>query len=187
MRRKNNLLVSTGLLELANAADIAANVFNTVPPPNYAVALMAVGGLIALSLSYCAIRDARLSYSNIKQLDKERRMLKAQTDPKSEHHDCFAKSVSTRMTLNTRELGIEWMDRLGMDILLGLGAVVVGLGTLLAIGGSNPIVFETSNYMTGYVGNGFSALYGLLNTMWRLYVWLYTHHSETACHLHRTF
>src|ERR1700743_1635018 len=43
-RLLNNLLAGVGFLELANAGDFAANVFNQIPVPAYAAALMAVGG-----------------------------------------------------------------------------------------------------------------------------------------------
>ena len=54
-RLRNNLLMAVGFLELANAGDFAANVWNQVPPPKYAVALMVVGGTGALSIIYFAI------------------------------------------------------------------------------------------------------------------------------------
>lgn len=39
-RLKNNLLVGVGFLELANAGDFAANVWNEIPVPRFAIALM---------------------------------------------------------------------------------------------------------------------------------------------------
>jgi hypothetical protein len=38
-RLKNNLLVGVGLLELGNAGDLAANVWNQIPIPHFAMAL----------------------------------------------------------------------------------------------------------------------------------------------------
>jgi hypothetical protein len=73
--------------------------------------------------------------------------------------------------INNRELGTELIDRIGMDCLLGFGAVLVGLGTYLAIAGSNPRAYLASNLMTGYIGNVPPALYGLANAAWSIYAW----------------
>ncbi|CAM6097645.1 unnamed protein product [Calypogeia fissa] len=40
-----------------------------------------------------------------------------------------------------------------MDILMGFGAVLVGVGTLMAIRGANPTVYLISNLLSGYIGN----------------------------------
>src|SRR5690348_13388435 len=65
-RLRNSLLAAVGFFELANAGDFAANVWNQVPAPKYAIALMAVGGAMALFMTYFAYRDARLSWLNLK-------------------------------------------------------------------------------------------------------------------------
>ena len=74
---KNSLLAAVGFFELANAGDFPANVWNTVPVPPYAIALMAVGGTLALCMTYFAYRDARLSWYNLKGLRCERSFLTA--------------------------------------------------------------------------------------------------------------
>jgi len=74
-RLKNSLLAGVGYLELANARDFTANVWNEIPVPSYAVALMAVGGTLALSISLFAFKDAELSQRNILLLQQERRYL----------------------------------------------------------------------------------------------------------------
>ncbi|CAM6097644.1 unnamed protein product [Calypogeia fissa] len=63
---KNSLLAGVGFLELANCGDFAANVWNQIPVPTYAVVLMATGGTLALAISYFAFKDAILSCCNIR-------------------------------------------------------------------------------------------------------------------------
>lgn len=75
-RLKNSLLGAVGFLELANAGDFAANVWNDLPIPVFVVVLMALGGSAALLLSLAAFKDARLSWHNICCLRAERRILK---------------------------------------------------------------------------------------------------------------
>ena len=53
---KNSLLASVGYLELANAKDFAANVWNDVPVPKCAMAFMAIGGVLAIGLSDSDVR-----------------------------------------------------------------------------------------------------------------------------------
>ncbi|KAF4617092.1 hypothetical protein G7Y89_g15056 [Cudoniella acicularis] len=74
-RLKNSLLAGVGFLELANAGDFAANVWNEIPVPIFAVVLMAIGGTLALALSFSAFQDAILSRRNILLLRDERRYL----------------------------------------------------------------------------------------------------------------
>jgi len=68
---KNSLLAGVGYLELANAGDFAANVWNEVPVPLYAVVLMAIGGSLALGISLFAIKDAELCRRNVLVLEEE--------------------------------------------------------------------------------------------------------------------
>jgi predicted outer membrane lipoprotein len=69
-----------------------------------------------------------------------------------------------------REIGTEVVDRIFMDILLGAGSILVGAGTLMAIGGANRRVFKASNLLSGYIGNGLAAAFGLLNSIWSWYL-----------------
>jgi hypothetical protein len=121
---KNSLLASVGLLELANAGDFAANVSNEIPVPTYAAALMAVGGTLALTISLFAFKDAELSQRNILLLRKERRYLRTQIADHAQKTQ-IARDVDGQLNVNFRELGTELVDRIGMDMIMGLGAVLV--------------------------------------------------------------
>jgi len=77
-------------------------------------------------------------------------------------------------------MGTELVDRIGMDIVMGFGAVLVGIGTFMAIGGANPGVFQASNLMSGYIGNAPVALYGTTNAVWSAYVWRRAHRHGIA-------
>ena len=167
---KNNLLAGVGFLELANAGDFAANVWNEIPVPHFAAVLMALGGVAALSISYFAFMDARLSCRNILLLREERRYLQTHRADLVQQTQ-IARDVQSQLDVNFREMGTELVDRMGMDIVMGFGAVVVGIGTLMAIGGANPQVFLASNLLSGYIGNAPIALYGLANAIWSAYVW----------------
>jgi hypothetical protein len=68
---KNSLLAGVGFLELANAGDFAANVWNEIPVPGFVVALMAVGGTLTRGHSLFAFSNARLSRRNILLLREE--------------------------------------------------------------------------------------------------------------------
>jgi hypothetical protein len=176
---KNSLLAGVGFLELANAGDFAANVWNQIPVPVFAVILMAIGGTLALALSYYAFKDARLSWQNVLLLLDERRNLRKQKAYHSQDRK-VVRDLDCRLDVNFRETGTELVDRIGMDALMGFGAVVVGIGTFLAIGGANPHVFRASNLLSGYIGNTPAALYGIANVAWSLYVWRRAHRHSTA-------
>ncbi|KAL2844831.1 hypothetical protein BJY01DRAFT_263803 [Aspergillus pseudoustus] len=159
---KNNLLAGVGYLELANAGDFAANVWNEIPVPRHAMILMAIGGPIALSVSLVAARDYYLSWQNVKILLSERKALNVSP--------CPDKTTEGVLGVNFRELGTELIDRMFMDLLLGIGALLVGTGTIMAIWGANRRVFEASNLMSGFIGNGFAAFFGLVNAVWSAYL-----------------
>ena len=72
---RNSLLPLAGFLELANAGDFAANVFNDVPVPAFAAALMGIGGCVSLFFAVVAIYDAHLAWQNVCILRRERRTL----------------------------------------------------------------------------------------------------------------
>ncbi|OCK74455.1 hypothetical protein K432DRAFT_310668 [Lepidopterella palustris CBS 459.81] len=178
---KNSLLAGVGFLELANAGDFAANVWNQLPVPRYVVALMAVGGTLALSLSYFAFKDSKLSWRNLHLLRKERHDLQRQ---KTQHgpvkDEQIVRDLDTRLDVSFREIGTELIGRIGMDIFMGSGAVVIGIGTFMAIGGANPRVWHASNLLSGYVGNVPLALYALINAAWAVYVWMKAHQHGVA-------
>ncbi|THC90510.1 hypothetical protein EYZ11_010036 [Aspergillus tanneri] len=175
-RLRNSLLAAVGYLELANAGDFPANVWNEVPVPLYAAILMGFGGTLALIMSYFAFKDARLSWRNLCLLREERYNLIVQqgaADPEKCHENgCVdVKSIHSQLEINLREMGTEIVDRVGMDILLGWGAIMVGIGTLMAIGGANRKVWFASNLLSGYIGNSPAAIYGLVNMLWSTYIW----------------
>jgi hypothetical protein len=200
-RLKNSLLFGVGLLELANAGDFAANVWNQIPVPRFAMVLsmffqscfeflavilgnkllishpVALGGTLALAISIFAFRDAHLSRENIRNLRAEQRFLHTQRADLGEE---ISREVNCQLDVNFRELGTEYVDRLGMDTVMGFGSVMVGIGTFLAIGGANPRVFKASNLMSGYIGNAPVALYGLANAAFSVYVWRRAHRHGRA-------
>ncbi|KAH8750040.1 hypothetical protein BGZ57DRAFT_934836 [Hyaloscypha finlandica] len=176
-RLKNSLLAGVGLLELGNAGDFAANIWNQNPIPHFAMALMALGGTLALTISILAFRDAFLSRENIRNLREERRFLWAQ---KADLGAEISRDLDSQLDMNFRELGTEYVERLGMDIAMGFGAIMVGIGTFLAIGGANPRIFRASNLLSGYIGNAPVALFGLCNTGFSVYVWRRAHRHGRA-------
>lgn len=167
-RFKNNLMASVGFLEFANACDFAANVWNMVPVPTYAAILMGLGGTVALVMTVFAARDGIRSWRNIRILREERRVLLRrsrecrQTDSSPYLRAC--------LEVNRREIGTEIIDRLAMDSIMGFGALLIGIGTNMAIGGANPHVFLASNLLSGYIGNALPAIWGLVNTIWCTYI-----------------
>jgi hypothetical protein len=169
-RLTNSLLATVGFLELANAGDFAANVWNDVPIPKFAVALMSIGGVFALVLSTFAFKDAKLSWDNICVLRRQRRTLR---DRKAERLKELqtVRDVDVLLDVTFRELGSEAINRFGMDVLLGCGAIVIGVGTLLAIDGGDHNAMLASNLLSGYIGNGPLALYGLINLAWCVLLW----------------
>ena len=218
---RNSLLPLAGFLELANAGDFAANVFNDVPVPAFAAALMGIGGCVALFFAVVAIYDAHLAWQNVCILRRERRTLhslssrpqyRQQSGTTNANADAEKEDLSTStdvrttarprppppnagldqaqphafalrvyIDVNTFELGTEIIDRLMMDVTMGFGAVLVGVGTLMAIGGANHDVFLASNLLSGYIGNGPAALAGLLRAVWSAYVYhRASRHQRTA-------
>ncbi|OXV10463.1 hypothetical protein Egran_01774 [Elaphomyces granulatus] len=165
---KNSLLASVGYLELANAGDFAANVWNDVPVPKYAMALMAIGGALAISLSYYAFKDAQLSWRNLNLLRAERHRLRTENIEDGK----VAVNVDGQLNVNFREMGTEIVDRIGMEILMGFGAIAVGIGTFMAIDGIHYRVWVASNLLSGYIGNSPAALYGIANALWSTYIWI---------------
>ncbi|RHZ64680.1 hypothetical protein CDV55_107024 [Aspergillus turcosus] len=169
---KNSLLASVGYLELANAGDFAANVWNGVPVPTHAKICMGIFGPIALLMATVAVRDFALSYANLLLLLSERKALR------SSEHAITARTQKRGMEregvlgVNTREVLTEFLDRVLMDVLLGAGALLVGTGTIMAIFGDERTVYEVSNLLSGFVGNAPAAVFGVVNAVWAVYlVW----------------
>lgn len=168
---KNNLLAGVGYLELANASDFAANVWNQIPVPKHALILMAIGGPIALLMTLVAIYDFKLGLANIRLLLEERRYLHCLRAEYAAKEDSeMVRILDCRLGVSYRETGTEIVDRIAMDGLMGIGSVLVGVGTIMAIWGRYPTVYHTSNLLSGYVGNSMAALFGLTNALWSGYI-----------------
>lgn len=171
IRLRNDLLFIIGYLEFFNALDFPANIWNTFPIPKYVVGLMATGGSAALLASTFAFIDLRRSWWNIRLLREERAFLLemlSKTPPACQRH----RQIRAWLSVNFRELGWEVIDRAMMDALFGLASILVGVGTIMAIGGDNQRVFLASNLLSGYVGNSFVALYALLSAAWSGYLYI---------------
>lgn len=165
--------LAIGFLDIANSGDFAANVFNHVPVPIYAIVLMAIGATIALGMSLFAFHDLRRSWENIQRLREERTLLKAMDSDRS-----------AELELNHRDLATEIFDRAGVDIAMGFGALLIAVGTYMAIGGANRKVFVASNLLSGYIGNALPAVYGLCNVGWSVNVWVRAHKQLCAVAIH---
>ncbi|KIW35323.1 uncharacterized protein PV07_02025 [Cladophialophora immunda] len=187
-RLRNSLLAGVGFLELGNAGDFAANVWNQVPVKKWVAVLMALGATLALVTSLFAFRDVTLSWRNIRVLREERSYLKRERARCRDNKACL-RSVDAILGVNFRESGTELLDRLFVDVLLGFGALLVSVGTYMAIGGANPSVFAASNLLSGYIGNAAGALYGLINAGWSTYVSIraYRHRSAGLARLESDF
>ncbi|OQE46105.1 hypothetical protein PENCOP_c001G06815 [Penicillium coprophilum] len=175
---KNSLLAGVGYLELANAGDFAANVWNEIPVPKFAAVLMGIGGTLALGMVLVVIHDFRLSWINVKLLRAERDHLKRLRQYHDKNAD-MTRLIDSRLGVGVREIGTEVIDRIVMDVLMGLGSLLVGVGTLMAIGGANPHVYKASNLLSGYIGNSLAAIFGLFNAIWSGYL-LYRFHVHDA-------
>ncbi|KAJ5640130.1 uncharacterized protein N7484_007992 [Penicillium longicatenatum] len=151
---KNSLLASVGYLELANAGDFAANVWNDIPVPTFAAVLMGIGGTLALFMVLVAIQDFRLSWRNVKLLREERVHIQ-----RLQQYHCknpeLTRLLDARLGVGEREIGTEVVDRIVMDMLMGF---------------ANPRVYEASNLLSGWIGNAMAALFGLANAIWSLYL-----------------
>ncbi|RAL03882.1 uncharacterized protein BO80DRAFT_422793 [Aspergillus ibericus CBS 121593] len=176
---RNSLLAGVGFLELANAADFAANVWNQIPVPRYAMILMAIGGPVALLITLVAARDLYLSYQNVQLLRQERQHLHHLVAASPSAHTTLI--LKSRLSVNFRELGTELVDRILMDALMGFGALLVGTGTLMAIWGANHRVYHASNLLSGYIGNGLAAAFGVVNSIWSGYLVLRFQRHYHAC------
>lgn len=192
-RLRNSLLAAVGFLELANAGDFAANVFNQTPVPLYAEILMVIGGIVAFGMIYFGVVDGRLSWQNLRALREERRYLQSQRASHSAggsagddmvtttNYTNMLRTIDCFLDMNTREVGTEVIDRLGMDILLGVSAFFVSVGTFMAMdGGNDHRLYVASNLLTGYVGNGPCLIFGIANAAWSSYVWMRARKQQRA-------
>lgn len=177
---RNSLLGAIGFLEAANAGDFAANIWNETPVPTYALALMALGGTLALCMIYFCVKDGYLSYSNLRALKEERGYLREQ---RKLHGDDthMLRTIDCFLDMNTRESGTEIVDRIGSDTLLGISALIVGVGTFMAMDGDHDSVnYKASNLLTGYIGNTLPAIFGVCNLLWSSYVWVRARKQQRA-------
>ena len=129
---------------------------------------MGLGGTIALVVSVFAVQDGIRSWCNIRVLREERRIL-LRRSRESRSRDSLP-YLHARLEVNRREIGTEIIDRLAMDSLMGFGALLISIGTYMAIGGVNPHVYLASNLLSGYIGNCPPAIWGLANTVWCIYI-----------------
>jgi hypothetical protein len=166
---RNNIQIGIGLLEFANGLDFAANVWNEVPVPRFAVGLMAAGGSLTIMICLLAFYDFKLALENVRILRAEQNYLTSLVG--TERHRDVQRDLDRRLGVITRELGTEIIDRVFVNIYLSGGGLIVGVGTLLAIGGANRRVFVASNLLSGYIGNSFSAVWGIINVVWSVYIW----------------
>ncbi|KAK4443739.1 hypothetical protein QBC34DRAFT_361437 [Podospora aff. communis PSN243] len=181
---RNNLLAAIGFIELANAADFPANVWNEAPLPLHAVILMALGGILAFCVLPFVIGDAVLSYRNVLCLREERKYLEKRKQSLDGPNDgAELDFIDCLLQVNFREQGTEWVDRVGMDAILGVGAFIVGIGTFMAIGGENPHIHTASDLLTGYIGNSPCALYGLVNLAWSAFIWIRANRQTRGSHV----
>lgn len=168
---KNNLLWTVGLLELSNAMDFPANVWNDIPPQFFAKILMGIGGSIAILWSIFACIDLCRSLKNIACLRRERRFLnswRAEFNNDGLETQCLVQAL---LDVNFRELGWELIDRVLLDVSAGTSGVLVGTGALMAIRGDLGAVYLASNLLSGYVGNSILAPYALINAIWAVFMW----------------
>lgn len=141
---------------------------------------MALGGTLALCFIYFSVKDGRRSWANVRALREERRYLVSQRQLRLGDAN-MVRTIECFLDMNTRELGTELVDRIGMDTLLGFSALVVGTGTLMAMTGDHDsVLFTTSNLLTGYVGNMPCAIYGVANLLWSSYVWARARKQQRA-------
>ncbi|KAK4180210.1 hypothetical protein QBC36DRAFT_343118 [Triangularia setosa] len=204
---RNNMLPALGFVELANAGDVAANVYNSTPIPVTIVLCMVVGGTACFSLLFFLIYDAIRSWKNICGLRGERRFLQNLKQPKDEQQDLekrntdpkiahvlsglseeerhrrsassiyvddaarnWARTLDCFLHINTQDLRSEIIYRFGMNIIIGVGILMVSAGTWMATRGEDPYLFDLSNLLTGFLGNSPLAFYAVINMLWAVYL-----------------
>lgn len=168
---RNNLMIIVGYLEFFNALDFPANVWNDIPIPAFAKGLMITGGTVALLGSIFAILDFRRSLRNSRLLMSERKFIQNEIEF-IQWKGGESRYLQAWLMVNFRELGWELIDRMLQDVLVGFASVLVGTGTIMAVGGANPSIFLASNLLSGWIGNGFVAFYALCNAVWSVYLYI---------------
>ncbi|KAL7793692.1 hypothetical protein V8C37DRAFT_377913 [Trichoderma ceciliae] len=168
-RLRNNLYLAVGFLELANAGDFAANVWNQYPVPVYATVFMVVGATFAGIMSVFALLDSRRAWRNVQFLRKQQRELKEARAARAANSQPTG-DLDVLLSVLYRELGTEAVNRWGLNTFMGAGAVLICIGTYLAIAGANHGIFLASNLLSGYIGNAPIALFGTINAFWALYI-----------------
>ncbi|KAK5988594.1 hypothetical protein PT974_10080 [Cladobotryum mycophilum] len=170
---EHNLFMAVGFMELANACDFAANVWNKEPVPLVATIFMAIGGTVAGTFSLFAFRDAQLAWRNVCFLRQQRRELhEERARLLKEAPEGSVVDLDVLLDVSYRELGTEVIGRWTLDVFMGVGAVLISIGTYMALGGRNKTVYLISNILSGYLGNAPVALFGLFNSFWAIYIWL---------------
>ncbi|KJZ73404.1 hypothetical protein HIM_07198 [Hirsutella minnesotensis 3608] len=182
-RLLNNLSWVVGCLELANAGDFAANVWNQVPIPIYAIVLMAIGGTVAGVMCLFAFADSRHAWHNIQFLRRQRCQLLDER-ARCREGDADSRALDILLCVSFREVWSEIINRWAMDILMGCGAVFISAGTYMAIAGANPAVWQASNLLSGYLGNSPMALFALVNSSWAIYIWSVAQAHVRSSHQH---
>lgn len=180
-RLVNNISLVVGFMELANAGDFAANVWNDVPVPIYAIVFMAIGGTAAAVLCILAFRDSKLAYKNVRFLLQQRREQKVERARRLDRAESV-RDINVYLAITFRELGNEVIARWFMDLLMGFSAILISVGTYMAIGGANQHVWFASNILSGYLGNAPVALYGLVNSCWASYMFYKAQAHVIATH-----
>ncbi|KAK1237093.1 hypothetical protein MKX07_005972 [Trichoderma sp. CBMAI-0711] len=139
-RLKNDLYRAVGLLELANAGDFAANVWNKYPVPVYAIVFMAVGATFAGIMSVFAMLDARRAWRNVTFLRQQYRELRQARERRAAKAQPTT-DLDVLLSVVYREIGTEGINRWGLNLFMGAGAVLIAIGTYLALGGQNDAIF----------------------------------------------
>lgn len=177
---RNNISLGLGFLEFANALDFPANIWNKSPLPRFVVALMATGGSVTLLLSTFALFDFRRSWKNTRILRNERKYLH-KLRSENGHQQDLVRDIDRILSVNYREMTSEIVDRVALDCLLGFAGLLVGIGTLIAIPGAhNHQVYLASNFLSGYIGNAFPLLWGVINFVTSMYIWR-RFHRQARC------
>ncbi|EME38406.1 hypothetical protein DOTSEDRAFT_39417 [Dothistroma septosporum NZE10] len=172
---RNSLLAVIGYLDLTNALDFPANVWNQVPVPLFAKVLMGIGGGIAILSTAFAFWDMVRAWRNNTFLRGERAHLK-----RKRRSRVITLVEQAWLGINERELGWEVLDSWLLDAFLAVAGILVGTGCVMAIRGNLHPVFLASNILSGYLGNSFYALYAVINTAWCFFMWRRAHACEGA-------
>ncbi len=167
VKLRNNILYFLGLIELVNILDFPANVWSDDPPLGLDWVL-GIAGVAVFSTIVIVIWDACLSNTNLRCLTSEWDFFDSDCN---EREDKLRRTARTFRHLNRREIGVERVDRIAMEILTGLGAVMVAVGCWVGIkGAEDSVLFVVSDVLTGYAGNFPCCLYGLVNLGWSSYM-----------------